>query len=410
MLFSPYYFAQPDITLFYSILPSPSSHLTFEMDFLLLLLLLGVSGILALRDFQQFPPHLLISRSSSSKITLFGHSTEVKVFDAATSSNTDNYRQLATVLFELGVEAVQEHKPRMPEFLFRDPNDTTSTTGDIHLLLSGRFDPSVLSRSLIERIVLEQISLSQIPPPQISFEEVDLEKESLIDYQRQVQKGWKPFLIEQTDVLISMPWHSLDDINQFTFTTNICLEGGAAFGTGEHNTTSLAGRWLIENINDFPSPLRMLDYGTGSGILSFIAANRFKGKPMITGSDILLNSVRTASRNAINNNYSNLCNFKLSTAAAANDDNETTAEFSTIDPTTQKFDLIVANIISPVLISIAAETAQMLEPGGKLLLAGLLSYQFESVAAAYREVGIEIKCVSENANDSQAWILCENVI
>jgi len=70
------------------------------------------------------------------------------------------------------------------------------------------------------------------------------------DWVREVQRGWRPILID--DLLLRFPWHSAADISAYldsqgvhdTPKYELTLEGGMAFGTGEHSTTRLCCSWL----------------------------------------------------------------------------------------------------------------------------------------------------------------------
>ncbi|CAM9644473.1 unnamed protein product, partial [Hapterophycus canaliculatus] len=82
------------------------------------------------------------------------------------------------------------------------------------------------------------------------------------DWVKIVQEGWDP--IEVGRLRIRFPWHPALPPSQLKpGQVELELEGGRAFGTGEHPTTSLCCTWLEENV----AGQRVLDYGSGSGIL-----------------------------------------------------------------------------------------------------------------------------------------------
>ena len=81
------------------------------------------------------------------------------------------------------------------------------------------------------------------------------------DWVVHVQQMWKPQVIG--DITIRFPWH--EELVDST-THSLTLEGGAAFGTGDHPTTRLCCKWLQDNIKKIPNPT-VLDYGCGSAIL-----------------------------------------------------------------------------------------------------------------------------------------------
>lgn len=103
-----------------------------------------------------------------------------------------------------------------------------------------------------------------------------------VDWVKTVQESWDP--IRVGDVLIAFPWHDATAVDIFYAKASqgigraahrVTLEGGAAFGTGEHPTTVMCFEWMQERCNNHGSRSgslqvsgrRVLDYGAGSGIL-----------------------------------------------------------------------------------------------------------------------------------------------
>jgi len=154
------------------------------------------------------------------------------------------------------------------------------------------------------------------------------------------------------------------------------IEAGPAFGTGHHGTTRGCLEALDRLHADGLSPQRILDLGTGSGLLA-IAARKLWPEAVILATDIDPESVEETLVNA--------------------DKNDTPLEAVTADgfdhPVFEgrTFDLILANILAGPLIHLAPEVAKVTEPGGLVVLSGLLEEQADAVTAAYVAQGMELK-------------------
>lgn len=155
------------------------------------------------------------------------------------------------------------------------------------------------------------------------------------------------------------------------------VNAGAAFGSGEHATTSgcLIALGLLARRKHFNNPL---DMGCGSGILALAAAKLWHVPVM--GVDIDPVSVTVACENARTNHLHGLTRF------AAGDGYHT--------PLVRQngpFDLIIANILARPLMRMAPQLARHLAPGGTVVLSGLLGSQERMVLAAHRAQGLHLK-------------------
>jgi ribosomal protein L11 methyltransferase len=144
--------------------------------------------------------------------------------------------------------------------------------------------------------------------------------------------------------------------------TIVWLDPGLAFGTGTHATTALCLEFLDR---EPPAGQRVLDVGCGSGILA--VAGLILGAVQAHGVDIdhqaLIASTDNATRNGVID--------RLTLAGADTDWGD-------------GYDIVLANILAEPLIELAPRIAAATRPGGAVVLAGLLTEQAESVAAAYR--------------------------
>jgi ribosomal protein L11 methyltransferase len=161
------------------------------------------------------------------------------------------------------------------------------------------------------------------------------------------------------------------------------IEAGRAFGTGHHETTA-GCLWAIERLaRDGRRFSRILDLGTGTGLLAF-AASRVWRRAHVVASDIDPVAIEIAAGNAAINHVPlgrRRGEVELRVAAGVGDRRIVAAPY----------DLILANILAGPLITMAPDIARALAPGGFLVLAGLLTPQAEDVAAAYRRQGLRIE-------------------
>ena len=89
------------------------------------------------------------------------------------------------------------------------------------------------------------------------------------DWISHVQSGWDPVVVD--DLTIRFPWHNAELVRT---SRQLQIEGGAAFGTGDHPTTRLCCRWIQQMTQAMPTnriDVSVLDYGCGSGILGLVA-------------------------------------------------------------------------------------------------------------------------------------------
>jgi ribosomal protein L11 methyltransferase len=162
------------------------------------------------------------------------------------------------------------------------------------------------------------------------------------------------------------------------------LDAGLAFGSGEHGSTR--GCLLALESVAWRRPRRILDLGTGSGILA-IAATRMLRRPVLA-TDIEPWAVRVARENAAANGAG-----RMITAVLA--DGWHDARVRRAGP----FDLVFANILARPLCTMARDFALHLSAGGTAILSGLLQSQARGVLAAHRRRGI----VLERMIQEGAW-------
>jgi ribosomal protein L11 methyltransferase len=155
------------------------------------------------------------------------------------------------------------------------------------------------------------------------------------------------------------------------------IEAALAFGTGHHGTTR-GCLLLLDQVLKARRPRRVLDVGTGTGVLAIAAAKALRVK--VLASDIDPLSVRVARDNARLNASRNCVTTIEATGFSA-------PQFANLGP----FDLVLANILANPLRQMATEMAAHLAPSALVILSGLLPHQAQSVIAAYRARGLVLQ-------------------
>ena len=155
------------------------------------------------------------------------------------------------------------------------------------------------------------------------------------------------------------------------------IEAALAFGTGHHGTTR-GCLLLLDSVLKAYCPRRVLDVGTGTGVLAIAAAKAQHRK--VLASDIDPLSVKVARDNARLNGTGDLVETVHATGFSA-------PEFAHRGP----FDLVLANILANPLRQMATPMARHLAPSALVILSGLLPHQAQGVVAAYRARGLVLE-------------------
>ena len=157
----------------------------------------------------------------------------------------------------------------------------------------------------------------------------------------------------------------------------IVMDPGMAFGSGTHHTTRLC----CELLEQLPvEHTRILDMGTGSGILSIAAL--MLGAQEAVGVDIDKVAVRTAAENAEVNGFGP----DRFTAVTADLIHQPLEE----ELTRGGFDIVLANIVADVIIALAPAIYHHLKSGGHLVASGIILPRKEEVIAALETEGMVI--------------------
>ncbi|RPJ28872.1 MAG: 50S ribosomal protein L11 methyltransferase [Chloroflexi bacterium] len=196
------------------------------------------------------------------------------------------------------------------------------------------------------------------------------------------KQHYQPIVIGERLVVLPA-WMDSPDPNRVA----IKIDPGMAFGTGTHPTTQLCLE-LMEHYfvaaSNSPSgsrvsPLRLIDVGCGSGILS-IAAIRLGAKSAL-GVDIDADSLVNARENANTNQIGDELILGIGSVQEI-----LAGKFAF-----RKAPLVVANILAPVIVRLFdAGLAELVDDGGTIILSGILQEQAQNVSEAAQAKGLEM--------------------
>ncbi|MFS8513071.1 MAG: 50S ribosomal protein L11 methyltransferase [Planifilum fulgidum] len=179
------------------------------------------------------------------------------------------------------------------------------------------------------------------------------------------KKYYKPVRVTEK-LTVSPVWESVHPARGETV---ILLDPGMAFGTGTHATTQMCLRLLEKHLH--PGD-RVIDVGCGSGILSIAAAKLGAGSVLAVDLDEV--AVRKTRENAGLNGVQDQVFVRTG---------------DLLTGVTEGGDLILANLLSPILLRLARDIRRVLRPGGRLIASGIVSDQVRSVQEALEDAGLE---------------------
>jgi len=186
------------------------------------------------------------------------------------------------------------------------------------------------------------------------------------------EKSYEPVRIDD-DVLIRATFHESED----SFKHEIVVNPRMSFGTGHHGTTRLMIQMMLSC--DFENK-SVLDMGSGTGILSFLASKL--GASEVVGIDNDTNAVENAIDNIKYNGCQNVRFFEGS--------------FDAIPA--KEFDIILSNITRNINKVLLPHLVDRLLIGGTLVLAGFLNFDLREMVEYCEELGTEL---IKNANEGE---------
>ena len=153
------------------------------------------------------------------------------------------------------------------------------------------------------------------------------------------------------------------------------LDPGAAFGTGQHATTSLC----IRALEDLVRPgMTVFDVGTGSGVLAIVAAKL--GAKRVEAVDFDPVAVRVARENVRQNGAEGVVHTERS---------------DLLKSVAGEADLIIANIIADIIVRLFGEVKGSLAAGGTMLLSGIIEDRLADVVEAAGQHGFSVEKIEQ---------------
>ena len=215
------------------------------------------------------------------------------------------------------------------------------------------------TRRRIEEALWHLSQIYPLPPPEFCELSED-------DWANAWKKHYHVLRVGQR-IVIKPPWQ---EYNPGPDDVVIELDPGMAFGTGLHPTTRMCLQALEEHLEP---GARVLDLGTGSGILAIAAAKLGAGSVLALDNDPL--AVRAAQANVKSNGVQDIV----------------TVEPGSLDEVTEEFELVLVNILARVIIELTDQgLVDRVRPTGLMIAAGVIEEQEAEVTAALREHGLEI--------------------
>jgi len=188
------------------------------------------------------------------------------------------------------------------------------------------------------------------------------------------KEHFKQFYVD--DILIIPSWEKVKPQDKDKMIINI--DPGTAFGTGMHETTQLCIRALKKHVT---SKTKLLDVGTGSGILSIIALKL--GAKMALGTDLDPCAKTAVDENKEANNIPSE-SFEMMIGNII-DDTKTQEKVGF-----EKYDIVVANILADILIPLTPVVLKTLKPDGIYITSGIIEDKEADVKAAIIKAGMTI--------------------
>jgi len=249
---------------------------------------------------------------------------------------------IVSIFDDLKLQGVVIEGPKMWPMVA--PNNTDPKP--IHHAVIGYFpaDPSGKKQCLALESALDDLKKYQNIDTTVSYHEIDEEDWA---------ESWKAFFWPEKigdSVVVKPTWREYDPSPGEIF---VEIDPGMAFGTGTHPTTALCIRMLEKQLL---TGQRILDVGTGSGILLITAAK------LGAGSGIGIDNDRVATTVVSSNLAQNHLDPARFSVVAGN----------LIDTVTGQFDLVIANILTDVILGLIPSLHRVVKPRGLFICSGII--------------------------------------
>lgn len=248
--------------------------------------------------------------------------------------------------------------------IYNDAEDEGTPFGPVRIYGYLAVDDQLEERR--QRLLEALYFLGRIQPlPEPTFKAIEDE-----DWMAAWKKHYRPIQIGKK-LLILPAWIEREDPGRVA----VKIDPSMAFGTGTHPTTQLC----LEMVEEYTRPgINLIDVGCGSGILSVAALKLGAGHAL--GVDIDNAAVISSKENAAANGVLERLEVGVGSVTELKE-----GKFSL-----RQAPLVLANILAPVIIRLfAAGLADLVEPGGVLILSGILEPQAAGVLEAAEANGLK---------------------
>lgn len=280
-------------------------------------------------------------------------------FEIQITASVELHDPLTNRLFELGAEGINEPDPRTPTLL------RGFFSEDKRVTVKKEFPAYVDSlKVLFPRLPKVTFLLVEVPPE---------------NWAENFKKYYLPQPLSQ-NFFLRPAWEPKEVVP--TGCIEIIMEPGQAFGTGLHPSTKMCVRFIERALAFFQKrdPVRVLDVGTGTGILAIVAAKLDVGHIEAIDNDPI--AVAVAKENCVANGCS---------AIQVSD--------TPIEKIKGPFDVVISNILLETHKQLAPQYVRLLEEGGQLILSGLLTPQAAEIDTLFKSLGF----VFESSVSLQEW-------
>lgn len=195
-----------------------------------------------------------------------------------------------------------------------------------------------------------------------------------IDWINNWKQYFHQFYID--DILVIPSWEDVGAEDKDRLVLHI--DPGTAFGTGMHETTQLCIRQLRKYITP---ETRLLDVGTGSGILSILSL--MLGAEHAVGTDLDVCAVEAVAENCRANGIAPECFEMMIGNIITDKDVQDRAGYA-------RYDIVVANILADVLVQLTPVIINQLKPGGIYITSGIIDDKEQTVVDAVQAAGLKV--------------------
>lgn len=308
----------------------------------------------------------------------------MKYIEFKVHASRQGIEQVTAMFMSQGIQSVSINDPADMEDILNKKNeydwdyveDNLKTTLDQEPTISAYFEDTPENREKVQQLKLSVMMLKSkeleglygwdVDFGRLYAEDITLDDE---DWKDKWKENFKPSKI--TDKLVVKP--TWEEYEAKEGEVVVQIDPGMAFGTGTHETTSLCLKLMEKYLGEEPADKKVLDVGCGSGILSIAAALLDCNEVM--GIEIDEDAVKVAAENVELNKVSDKVKIQHGDLVKGVD---------------FKADIIVANLMADLVISLSESARSHLEQGGVFISSGILTEKKEKVAEAIKAAGFDI--------------------